>query len=348
MASKRLKDDASLVGSIQLRMAKVVEKEVVPTPHNVPVSILPLTKNIFDLLTKLPNDNGQYDMFLNICDPDLMIDKQVFRKDYLFFKRSDSNVPFMILFFVSSAFFMGTGYFWSNNLHTYHQYPTAALSIVFGFLASFCLLWITMFRVVFLSFQYNIFHLQRFYDFVVKMYHSSYGQWLDNGTILFASLSTGFYLVNIVLMDLCDPEMVVNNDAGMNHHVGCDLYVEAPPESYILTMIIIIVLQLVARGVNRTILVCSWIICIVTVNASIYISHSGNYVWMNLLLLFCLCISYEFERQPLRQYIKTTKAIVDGEVAAVLRQQLADYESLQASQALESKRSLVGYLSTLW
>ena len=178
----------------------------------------------------------------------------------------------MLFFFVCGAFFMGTGYVWFIDVYTYQQYPTAMLSIIFGVLASFCLLWITLNRVIFLSFQYNIISLQRFHAIVVTLYYSSYGQWLDNGAILFASLSTGFYLVNIVLMDLCDPDMAVVYNTGLNHHTGCDSYVEPPPESFVLTMIIIIVLQLVARGVSRIALVCSWIICIVAVNTSIYLS----------------------------------------------------------------------------
>ena len=327
---------------INHRMAEMVDKAANSLPrqdYSNTESNLFLTKNAFDLFAKLPNDEGQYDMFLNICDPDLMADQQQIRRDYLAFKRSDSNVPFMLFFYVCGAFFMGTGYVWPNDMHTYHQYPTAILSIIFGILASFCLLWITLNRVVFLSFQYNIVCLQRFHKFVVNLYNSSYGQWPDNGAILFAALSTGFYLVNIGVMDLCDPDMVVNNEK--NNHVACVSSVEPPPESFVLTMISIVVLQLVARGVSRIALVCSWITCIVAVNTIIYLSHSGSYVWMNLLLLFCLCISYEFERQPLRQYIKTTKAFVAGEVAAELRKQLAAYEVLQASQALESKRSLV-------
>ena len=240
---------------------------------------------------------------------------------------------------------MGTGYVWSTNMHTYRQYPTAILSILFGILASFCLLWVTLNRVVLLSHQYNIVSLQRFHAFVLNLFNSPYGQWPDNGAILFAVLSTGFYLVNIVLMDLCHPDMVVNNR--LNNHVACSSSVEPPPESFILAMISIIVLQIIARGVSRTAVMCSWIICIIAVNTSIYLSGSGSYAWMNLLLFFIICISYELVRLPLRHFIKTTKSIVAGEMAAELRLQLAAYKTLQASQALESKRSLVRYLLTM-
>ena len=345
---RRNPSNGSLIEAINHRMAEVVENNSSAPSHQDKVTadfkMFPKQKAL-DLFAKLPNDEGQYDMFLNICDPDLMVDQQQMRRDYLAFKRSDSNVPFMLFFFLCGAFFMGTGYVWTNDMHTYRQYPTAILAIIFGILASFCLLWMTLNRVVSLSFQYYIIGLQRYHEFVVNMYNSSYGQWPDNGAILFAALSTGFYLVNIVLMDLCDPERVVNN--GLNNHVACvSSLVEPPPESFVLTMISVVMLQIVARGLSRTALVCSWIICIVAVNTSIYLSDSGSYAWMDLLLLFLVCISYELERQPLRQYIKTTKAIVAGEVTAELRQQLAAYETLQASQALESKRSLVRYLSS--
>ena len=340
--------------AINHRMAEIVEKQVntlsrkdssIPIKQTMEeVNLFP-TKNVLDLFAKLPNDDGQYDMFLNICDPDLMDDPQQIRKNYLAFKRSDSNVPFMLFFFLCGAFFMGTGYVWSNDINTYRQYPTAILSIIFGILASFCLLWITLNRVVLLSFQYNIVHLQRYHDYVVNLHNSPYGQWPDNGAILFAALSTGFYLVNIVLMDVCDPEMVVEN--GLNHLVACVQLVEPPPESFVLTMISVVVLQIVARGVSRTALVCSWISCIFAVNTSIYLSNRNRYAWMDLLLLFLVCISYELERQPLRQFIKTTKAIEAGEIAAELRQQLAAHQTLQSSQALESKRSLVRCLLSL-
>ena len=332
--------NGSLIEAITPRMAEVVENKANSLPRqdnsNIEPQLFP-TKYALDMFTKLPS----YDIYLNICDPDLMADQQQLRRDYLAFKRSDSNVPFMIYFFLCGAFFMGTGFVWFNDVHTYRQHPTAILSILFGILASFCLLWVTLNRVVFLSYQYNIVFLQRYHDFVVKLYNSPYGQWPDNGAILFVALSTGFYLVNIVLMDLCDPDIVVNNWS--NNHAACS-FIEPPPESFVLTMIFVLVLQIVARGVSRMALVCSWIVCIVAVNMSIYLSDSGSYVWMNLLQLFLLCISYELERQPLCQFIKTTKAIVAGEVAAELRQQLAAYETLQASQALESKRSLVRYV----
>ena len=114
-----------------------------------------------------------------------------------------------------------------------------------------------------------------------------------------------------------------------------------PPEAIVLTMLIVIMVQIVARGVSHIALVCSWVICIVAINASIYLSGNSNYVWINLLLVLLMGISYELECQPRRQFIKTAKAREAAKVTAELALQYSIYKTLLASEALESKRSLV-------
>jgi hypothetical protein len=52
-------------------------------------------------------------------------------------------------------------------------------------------------------------------------------------------------------------------------------------------------------------------------------------------------MSYELERQPFRQFMTMAKAIEAARVAAELELQLLAYKALQASDALDSKRSLV-------
>ena len=334
----------SLQAAISQRMAKVVEKRRVRSL--ISVGSVKSVKSARKLFAILPKDDGLHDVFLNICDPDLMTNHQKTRKNYLNFKRSDSNVPFMMFVYFCGAFFMFTGFLWSIDINVYRRYPTAILSIFFGILGSFCVLWITWNRVVFLSYQYNTHYMQRFHKYVLNLYNSPYGQWIDNGVVIFTALSTGFYLVNIVLMDLCDPDVVVR--IGRNNHHRCDSYVEPPPESFMLTMISIVVFQIVARGVSRIALVCSWVVCIVAINVTLYLSDSGSYAfaWINLLQFLILWFSYELERQPLRQFIKTTKAMEAGEMAAKLQFQLAACKIVQASDALAAKCSMVRYFST--
>ena len=324
----------SLQAAISQRMANVVEKGVVK--NRMCVGSAKSARNLF---ATLPNDDGQYDIFLNICDSELMTNHEKTRQNYITFKRSDSNVPLMIFAYLGGAFFVFTGFVWSKDMNVYRHYPTAILSIIFAFLAGICLSWITLNRVIFLSFQYNIVYLQRYHKYVMNLYNSPYGQWLDNGVVLLAALSTGFYLVNIVLMELYDPDMVVA--IGRNNHHACDSFTGPPPESFLVTMLCIVMFQFVARGVSRIAVVCSWVTCIVAINVTIYLSDSDSYAWMNLLQFLILWFSYELERLSLRQYLKTLKVIEAGEMAAKLRLRLAAYRTVQASDALEAKCSMV-------
>ena len=332
-------NDHSLQKAINERMANVVENSREVEPMSSKRRKNGTTKNLFDLFTKLPNDDGQYDIYLNICDPDLVTNHQQLRRDYIASKRSDTNVPFLLFSFLCGAFFVGTGFAWSNDMNTYRNYPTAALSILFAFLFSISILWVILNRVALLSFRYNFVGLQWYHKYVTKLYDSSYGQWPDNLACLCAALSTSFYLVNIVLMDLCDPDMDVN--VGMYNPRTCNSSVEPLPETYLLTMLIVLLIQIAARGVSRIALVCSWMICFVAINASIYLSVSGSYVWMNLLQLLIVWVSYELERQPLRQFIKTIRAVEAAEMAAKLKVRLAAYEAMKTAEALKAKCSLV-------
>ena len=340
-------DGRSLRIAINQRMASVVEKssdvlrpvEKVKDPVSSKSRKVSIDKIPFHLFTKFADDRYQYDVFLNICDPNLKSNLQQVRNDYIAFKRSDTNIPFIIFILILGIFYMGTEFVWSHDINTYREYPMAVLSIVFAFLTGFSLLWVALNRVTFLSFRYDIVCLQRFHKYVTKLYVSSYGQWPENITMVCGALTMGLYLVNIVLMKLCIPGMVVN--VGKNNHILCDSFVEPPPESYVTTVIMIVLLKIACRGVHRIALICSWVVVFVAVNMSIYLSNNGNYVWLNILILFMIGISYELERQPLRMYLKTLKAIEASEIAAKLNARLANYENLQAAEALKAKCSLV-------
>ena len=251
--------------------------------------------------------------------------------------RSDTNVPYMLFIFLCGSFFLVTGFAWFNDMTMYREYPTAALAIFFAVISAITYFWVLLNRIIFLSHRYNIVGLQKYHNYVTKFYDSSYGQWPDNISMVCSALCTGFYLINIVLMGWCDPDIVVN----VNQHHGCVTFIEPPPESYIFTMIFVLLLQIAARGVSRIALVCSWIICFVSINVSMYLSNSGSYAWINVLQILILCASYELERQSLRLFIKTLKTVEEGEMAAKLKVRLATYETLQASEALKAKCSLV-------
>ena len=262
-------------------------------------------------------------------------------QDYLAFKRKDANVPFILIFYFSAFFFVITGFYWSKDMIVYQEHPTAAISIVFAVLAALFLFWIGFNHLISLLGQYQLVYFPCYYRFVVNLYKSKYGQYPDNCACLFASLASGFYLINIVIIDLCHTITDIHNN------IVC-LPTTIPPESIIMTMLMVLMMQIVARGVRRSALVGSWIICLIAINVSIFLSGNSNYVWINVLLLLIICVSYELERQPLCQFINTTKAMEAVKVAAELELQLSVYKTLLAAEALESKRSLVSLDFLIW
>ena len=48
----------------------------------------------------------------------------------------------------------------------------------------------------------------------------------------------------------------------------------------------------------------AWVIGIVSVNMSMVLTGNMDYLWINMELVILLCLSYELERMPLRQFIK--------------------------------------------
>ena len=94
---RRNHSGGSLKQAINFRMANLVEKDEnsrvpmhsihdVRSSHNNG-SAVASSKNALDLFVKLPDDDGQYDTFLNICAPDLMTNHQQLRRDFIAFKR---------------------------------------------------------------------------------------------------------------------------------------------------------------------------------------------------------------------------------------------------------------------
>ena len=237
----------SLRDSVAKRMANVVEDEIVPRieigmPSQERQDNRVSPHGAYNLFTRMPKDDGNYNMFLNIYDT-----TNQDRHDYLAFKRSDSNVPLMLLLAASGGVFVVTGFVWTTDMNTYINYPTALLSVIFALLALSHLMWITLNRVILLSFRYNIVSLQRYHEYVIQQYNSSYGQVPDNCTFVFTAMAMGFYLVNIICMDICDPNVMVDP---INHHTSCGSLVAPPPESFVLTMVIILVLQIIVRVIS--------------------------------------------------------------------------------------------------
>jgi signal transduction histidine kinase len=101
---------------------------------------------------------------------------------------------------------------------------------------------------------------------------------------------------------------------------------------------------MLARGVSRIGLVVAWVIMIVTINVSMWLVGSVDYLWINGELAYLLCLSYELERWPLRQFIKSVRVVEASEVNGLLKVALSKYQVRESEQALATKRSMVRHI----
>ena len=336
---------AAVSNAVDKRLALVLEKNESEEDNrfihmgHAGVAGGPVRKSFCRLFFTLPSDDGMYDAFLNYRIPEFQSDQR--RLDYLSFKRSDSNLPFTMLFCALCAVFVATRFYWSTGFIYYQLYPTALVSILCAILSATSLLAMTFNRVALLSFQYQISAMQGFHARIVRWYNSPYGQVADNLAVIFASLASSFYLITTAFIPPCEPTVTIWRTQWCNPVALSD---SVPPEALILTMIIVILFQTMARGASHLSVAVSWFFVVVAINATMAIAHYEAYLWVDLELFFLICLSYELERQPLRQFVKTVRAIEEAEANSSLRLQLAAYEAIQAAEALESKRKMVRHI----
>ncbi len=118
-------------------------------------------------------------------------------------------------------------------------------------------------------------------------------------------MAASFYLLTTSLVPPCAPRTAWTtqwcNPAGLSDSV--------PPEALILTMVVVILFQTMARGASHLSIAASWLLVVCAINATMAIADYHAYLWVNLELFFLICLSYELERQPLRQFVKTVRAI---------------------------------------
>jgi hypothetical protein len=130
------------------------------------------------------------------------------------------------------------------------------------------------------------------------------------------------------------------------HMQGCNLDPggSVTPDVMVFAVIVVVMLQLLARGVSRCGLVCAWVIVIVAVNVSLWQVATPSFLWINCLLASNLGVSYELERFQLRQFIKTVHMMEASETNTQLKGALAKSLLLDSERALEAKRSLVRHI----
>ena len=281
---KRLKNDNKIIPHPMV--SSFVEDEGKVDEHDYrPIAPLSGVTTWWRLLFQSSEEEDMYDIYLNFKDKNLQSEEK--RLAFLSFKRSDSNIPVQFFVLVLMGIYVGTRFWFTPDLLMDASYSYVVSAIIFAGLVILCLGLNLMFRLSLISLTHhsNLFRL--LHPIAKSFYNSSYGQCLDDGIVISGALSSGLFLISCV-------------------HVG---NVPIASDVMILSFIVVVVFQLVARGVSRIGLICAWMIMIVCINVSLHVVGTGNqeYLYLNGELLLLLALSYEIERRPLRQYIMSVR-----------------------------------------
>jgi hypothetical protein len=291
------------------------------------------------LLYRSLGDNDMYDVFLNFQDEAFNTDEMYF--DYLSFKRSDGNVPLHNFVLLLCGMYIGTRFWFAGDPTKYANDPPALAAIVLAAVTTAMLIATLFLRLSLVSLTYDLRVLQRFHPAAARFYKSRFGQCLDDGVVIGAALTMGLYIVSQAMAGACPP------GTAMLNMQACDPVAsdhEIAPEVMVLAVMVVVVFQMLARGVSRIGLLCAWVVAIVAINVSLWLVGSMSYAWINGELAYLLTLSYELERLPLHHFIKSVRVMEASEVNAQLKLALSKFLVRESEQALEAKRSMVRHV----
>ena len=239
------------------------------------------------------SEYDMYDIYLNFKDKNLQSKEQWLA--FVSFKRSDGNIPLQNFVLVLMGIYVGTRYWFASDPIQYVSNPFAFVALIFAVITAFLLLMILFMRLSLVPFTHSFDIFRRLNPITVSFYKSSYGQYLDDGVVICAALTSGLYLIS-------------------HGHDSISI----SPDVMILAFIVVVVFQLVARGVSRIGLMCAWIVMVICINVTLHLIATGSqeYLYLNGELLLLLALSYEMERQPLRQYIMSVRVSEASEASA--------------------------------
>ena len=240
-----------------------------------------------------PLSLDMYDIYLNFKDKNLQSKENWLA--FLSFKRSDGNIQLQCCLLILMGIYVGTRFLFASDLIQYASNPPSFAALLFAAMTALLLI-ITLFMRLSLVPSTHDFILFRWLNpITMNFYNSSYGQYLDDGVVICAALTSGLLLIS-------------------HAHDS----VSIAPDIMILSFIVVVVFQLVARGVSRSGLISAWIVIIVCINITLYLVGTGSqeFLYLNGELFLYLALSYEMERQPLRQYIMSVRVLEASEASA--------------------------------
>ena len=250
-----------------------------------PIAPLSKANTWWRLLFQSSEEEDMYDMYLNFKDKNLLSKEK--RLAFLSFKRSDGTIPLQFFVLVLMGIYVGTRFWFIPDLLMDASYNWTLSALIFCGLTTSALVISLFMRLSLVSLTHPVNLFRHLHPITKSFYNSSYGQCLDDGVVICGALSSGLFLISCVHVD--------------NVPIASDVM--------ILAFIVVVVFQLVARGVSRIGLICAWMIMIICINVSLYVVGTGNqeYLYLNGELLLLLALSYEMERHPLRQFIMSVR-----------------------------------------
>ena len=248
-----------------------------------------LENSWWQLLFPFDVHHDMYDIFLNFKNTDLQSDENWLH--FVSFKRLEGNISLQILVLVLFVTYFVTRYWLTYSIWDYASNRCALVAIVFAIVTLFLLVVTLFLRLSLLSFTHNICVFRWLQPFTERFYGSLYGQWLDDGPIICAALTSGFFLLSQVTI---------------SQHL-----VSISPDVIVFAFIVIIVFQMTFRGVSRIGLVCAYMTMIVCINVSLGLVEASRseYAWLNGQLLLLIRVTYEIERQSLCRFIMSVRIL---------------------------------------
>ena len=274
--------------------------------------------SFWQLLFPFHGHHDMYDMFLNFKNTDLQ--SEMNSVHFLSFKRSNGNISLQLFVLFLIIMFIATRYWFIYSVMGYATNPYALVAIVFATVTVFLLISSLFLRLSLISFTHSIRVFRWLHPITMYFYNSSFGHCLDDGAIICAAFTSGFFLLSQVI----------------SQHLN-----SITPDVLFNAFNVIIVFQMIFQGMSRIGLLCAWTVTVVCINISLgqVGTSSSEYIWLNGQLLLLLILTYEIERQTLCQFIMSVRLFSISELqerTAILHARDNSHKHLMAKKGTEA------------
>jgi hypothetical protein len=136
--------------------------------------------------------------------------------------------------------------------------------------------------------------LQRHRKSCITFNRSKCAKIMSNTILLSLVMTAGFYLLARTLVGACSPNSTIWENQKCNPFAPVHYL---PAEQALVSVLTIPLFQIFVKGATYPGLCLAWIISLVFTNVSIYFTEGyANFIWMNFAYSVMMCVSYEFER----------------------------------------------------